>query len=68
MIARGAKAKTTEITDSFSFDDYRDKYPDRLVLFVVSAGGSVKFPLEASEIAVPAGSRVCALVPADKQA
>ncbi len=66
-IASGGEARTTEITESFSFEDYREKYPDRFVLFVVTAAGRVRFPLEVSDMAVPAGSKVTALVRADEE-
>ncbi len=66
-IASGSEARTTEITESFSFEDYREKYPDRFVLFVVTAAGRVRFPLEVSDMAVPAGSKVTALVRADEE-
>ena len=62
LIARGAKTKTTEITESFTFDDYRAKYPDRIVLFVMTAGGVLQFPLRQEAAKVSAGSRITALV------
>ncbi len=66
-IASGSKARTTEITESFGFEDYRQKYPDRFVLFVITAAGRVRFPLEIADMSVPPGSRVTALVPADEK-
>lgn len=61
------KIRTTEITEAFSFQDYRARYPARVVLFVTEAAGRLRFPVDLEEMRVPAGSRVTALVPADEE-
>jgi CPA1 family monovalent cation:H+ antiporter len=65
-IDSGARARTTEVTESFSFADYREKYPDRFVIFITSPNGVVSFPLQQSDKKVAAGSKVTALVFADE--
>jgi len=62
LVTKGVQAKTTEITDSFSFDEYLEKHPDRVVLFVTTDDGRVRFPVDDKSMKVPAGSRVTALV------
>jgi CPA1 family monovalent cation:H+ antiporter len=67
LIPDPAQTKTTEITDSFSFEDYRDKYPERLLLFIRTPGGRIRFPLGEEDMKVPAGSSITALVLGDEQ-
>ncbi|MDH3578008.1 MAG: sodium:proton antiporter [Gammaproteobacteria bacterium] len=62
LIPDPAQTKTTEITDTFSFEDYRKKYPDRLLLFIKTSGGYVRFPLGDEDMKVTAGSSVTALI------
>ncbi len=67
LIPDPAQTKTTEITDTFSFEDYRSKYPDRLLLFIKTPGGHVRFPLGDKDMKVTAGSSVTALILGDEQ-
>ncbi|MGB5469894.1 MAG: sodium:proton antiporter [Woeseiaceae bacterium] len=67
LIPDPSQTKTTEITDSFSFEDYRNKYPERLLLFIKTPGGRVRFPLGDEDMKVPAGSSITALVLGDAQ-
>ena len=67
LIPDPAQTKTTEITDTFSFEDYRSKYPDRLLLFIKTPGGHVRFPLGDEDMKVTAGSSVTALILGEEQ-
>lgn len=62
LIGRGVKIKTTDITESFGFDEYREKHPERVVLFVTANDGRVRFPVDEKSMKVAAGSRVTALL------
>lgn len=62
LVDDSAQTKKTEITESFSFADYRSQYPDRLLLFITSDSGQVRFPLGEEDLKVPAGSSVTALI------
>lgn len=61
-VAAGASAKTTEITSSFSFDDYRNRYPGRVILFVTDADRRIRFPVGEQDMRVGEGSRITALI------
>lgn len=53
---------TTEITDSFSYADYLDKHPQRIVLFITTADGHIHFPLGEETRKVVIGDRITALI------
>jgi len=66
LVARGAEAHTTEITESFKVSDYLEKHPDRVVLFIATENGHIRFPLGDTDLKIGAGSKITALaVPAD---
>ena len=65
VVAGGAIHRTTDITDSFSYDNYRSQNPDAIVLFVIRPDGQLKLPVADEALEVPSGSRVSALVPED---
>ncbi|MBT8109611.1 MAG: sodium:proton antiporter [Gammaproteobacteria bacterium] len=67
LIPDPAQTRTTEITETFSFADYRSKYPERLLLFIKTPGGHVRFPLGDEDMKVPAGSSVTALILGEEQ-
>ena len=54
---------TTEITDSFTYADYLEKHPDRVVLFVTTDEGHIQFPLGEQTEKISRGDRVTALIP-----
>ena len=64
LIDRGVKVRTTEITETFSYEDYRAQNPAALVLFITGKSGRLRFPVEAEVSKVSAGSSITALVPA----
>ena len=65
LLSREPEIRTTEITDSFSLEDYRDMHPGSVALFITSADGSIRFPLGDDDIR--AGDHLTAAVPpADK--
>lgn len=53
---------TTEITDSFSYADYLEKHPQRIVLFITTADGHIHFPLGEETRKVVIGDRITALI------
>jgi CPA1 family monovalent cation:H+ antiporter len=61
MLENGAEPGTTELTENFGLDAYREKYPRRLILFVTNENGRVVFPTNIENISAPAGSKVTAL-------
>ena len=61
LLEKGAEPRTTELTESFDLAAYREKYPQRLILFVTSASGKVIFPIKVDDVSAPAGSNVTAL-------
>lgn len=65
LVRDDVTARTTDITDTFRFEDYREQYPDALVLFVTDSGGRLRFPVDERELKATAGYSVTALVPAD---
>lgn len=59
---RDPAIRTTEMSESHTFDDYVQRHPGRLVLFTIDPDGKVRFPLGDEEFNVDAGTRVTALV------
>lgn len=62
ILNEGSELKTSVITESYSFDDYRENHPDRIILFTSDADGNIRFPLEEDEMDVSVGDKVTALV------
>lgn len=60
LLADDPKTRTTEITGSFSIDDYHETHPDSVILFVTSAEGTIRFPLGDDRISE--GDRVTAVI------
>jgi NhaP-type Na+/H+ or K+/H+ antiporter len=54
---------TTEITDSFTHADYLEKHPDRIILFVTTDDGHIRFPLGEEMDGIGSGDRITALIP-----
>ncbi|HNP37191.1 MAG TPA: sodium:proton antiporter [Woeseiaceae bacterium] len=68
LLEKGAEARSTELTDSFDLDAYTARYPNRLILFVTTESGKVRYPTGPDSLTAPAGSKVTALaVKADEQ-
>ncbi len=62
LVEAGVDIKSTEITDEFTVEDYVEKYPDRIPLFITLANGRLRFPLDESELAAPVGAVITAIV------
>ena len=60
-IASGQAPKTTELTEEFGIEDYRERYPDSLILFATDAGGRLRFPVDDESFAPDAGWTITAL-------
>ena len=67
LIAGDVEIHTTEITDAFGFDDYQQRYPERLVLFASSEDGRLRFPLGDENFDVRPGWRVSSIGPPGKE-
>jgi hypothetical protein len=61
------EARTTEITETFGPDEYREEYPDVCILFATDKDGRLHFPLGTGEIEPRPGWRVTALAPAQNE-
>jgi NhaP-type Na+/H+ or K+/H+ antiporter len=61
MLEKGAEPVTTELTESFSLAEYREKYPRRLILFVTTASDQVRYPVDMEKITAGPGATVTAL-------
>jgi hypothetical protein len=65
LFERGATLKTTAITDSFSFREFRQTHGnDAIVLFCVDPDRKLKISTKQSELEPQAGDTVIAIVPA----
>jgi len=62
VIAGDVEIKSTEITNEFTVDDYRESYPERIPLFINDANGRLRFQIEEEEISASAGSVITALI------
>ena len=45
LFSDDSEVKTTEIKDSYTFAEYRKEHPNRLILFIRSSAGKIRFPL-----------------------
>ena len=69
MIDKGVAARTTKITDSFTYDDYCEQNPDALLLFVREPSGRLQFPAgEDALLPVSPGSAVTSWMAAGSNA
>jgi CPA1 family monovalent cation:H+ antiporter len=57
--------RTTEITESFTFDDYREQNPGAFILAVTREDGRLQLPVSGRKLKVPPGSKVTAFVSED---
>ncbi|MDH3748587.1 MAG: sodium:proton antiporter [Gammaproteobacteria bacterium] len=62
IIAGDVEIKSTELTNEFTVDDYRESYPERITLFINDANGRLRFQTEEEEIDAGAGSVITALI------
>lgn len=53
---------TTEITANFSYENYREKHPNRIILFVTSDDGHIHFPVAEKSEKISPGDRITALI------
>ena len=65
IIESGVELKSTEITSEFTIDHYVRQYPHRIPLFIITANGRLRFPLEAEDFNINEGATVTALVPSE---
>ena len=63
LVSTGVDARTTEITETFTYADYRAENPDRIVLFASHPDGRLRFPSGNGDFQVDAPWKVTALVP-----
>jgi hypothetical protein len=65
MFQGKVKTRTTEITENYTYAEYLDKHPDRIVLFITTKDGRIKFPLGEDTGKIVEGDRITALVHED---
>ena len=66
LFSKGAKVKTTAITENFSFDDFKEIHgKDAIVLFCVDADRKLRIGSAFTELTPAAGDSVVAVVPAE---
>lgn len=65
IASQGVEAHTTEITDSFTFQDYREKHPDAIVLFITDDDENLRFPVDEEKIVGGPGWKVTAVLPTE---
>ena len=63
LIESGMQVRTTEITENFDFDEYREQNPDAVILFLSDKSGRLKFPVGDADKVVSASHKITALVP-----
>ncbi len=66
IFAGDVQTGTTEITDNFSYENYREKHPNRIILFITSNDGHIRFPVAEESEKISKGDRITALIPADQ--
>ncbi len=68
ILSEGGEIKTTEIKDSYTFAEYREKHPERIILFISDADGNIRFPLSEDSNDIVTGDKVTALVTQHQEA
>jgi CPA1 family monovalent cation:H+ antiporter len=69
LLDKGAEPRTTELTESFDLAAYSERYPNRLILFVITESGKLRYPTGAGSLTAPAGSTITSLaIKADEDA
>jgi hypothetical protein len=61
VLHAGGEVKTTEITENYSYAEYREKHPDRIILFISDADGNIRFPLGDESEDISDGDKITAL-------
>jgi CPA1 family monovalent cation:H+ antiporter len=61
VLHAGGEVKTTEITENYSYAEYREKHPDRIILFISDTDGNIRFPLGDESEDISAGDKLTAL-------
>ncbi|MEL7184989.1 MAG: sodium:proton antiporter [Pseudomonadota bacterium] len=65
IISGTVDTATTELTDNYSFADYLEDHPNRIVLFVTTSDNRIEFVTDASGTGIGPGDRVTALIRQD---
>jgi CPA1 family monovalent cation:H+ antiporter len=63
----GAEPRTTEISENYTYEDYKSANPERIPLFVSHEDGRLVFPVDSDDPEVRPSWRVSALLPAEKK-
>jgi CPA1 family monovalent cation:H+ antiporter len=63
LVSSRVETRTTEITDTFTYDDYRNENPDRVALFASHPDGRLRFPTGDGAFEVVAPWKITALAP-----
>jgi CPA1 family monovalent cation:H+ antiporter len=63
LFRKGATVKQAEITDTYSFDEFRTQYPEAIVFMAFDDSDKLLFPVPDEEFAPAAGWEVMAILP-----
>ncbi|MEM1305704.1 MAG: hypothetical protein AAGG46_12455, partial [Planctomycetota bacterium] len=66
--ATGATIKKTTLTEGFTIDDFRAKYPSSLILFTIPERGSLTVSVAGRKLEPRRGKKLIALVAKDEAA
>ena len=61
---KGGTFKSTELTDEFGFDAYREQHPEAVPVFAISPSKKIRFPVDDEPFEPGTGWIVSALIPA----
>ena len=64
IIEGDIEIKSTELTEEYTVDDYAERHPERIPLFISTANGRLRFPIDQEKMTAGVGSVITALVPA----
>ncbi|MGD8359433.1 MAG: sodium:proton antiporter [Lysobacterales bacterium] len=62
LLERGCTTRETDITDNFTYEDFRKTYPDAIMLFALDQNDRLHFPVGLG-LRIIAGFRLVSLVP-----
>jgi len=61
-LGQNCTTRETDITDNFTYEQFREMYPDAVVLFAIDPGNRIHFPVDVGINVIP-GFRLTSLVP-----
>jgi hypothetical protein len=65
LLRKGASVKEVDITETYSYDDFREKYPEAIVFMGFDPDETLRFPVADESLSPTAGWQVIAILPDD---